>query len=89
MATLNQIRNDSSVAQQQATELSSPAQALTAVTDPTRDTATTVMGNSAAHTALDSMLGVATDIASAVQDAVTQIGTIDQNFVDADMAGGR
>ncbi|MFW0180641.1 TIGR04197 family type VII secretion effector [Rothia sp. P5766] len=77
------------MAQQQATELSSPAQALTAVTAPTRDTATTVTGNSTAHSSLDSMLAATTEIACAVQDAVTQIGTIYQNFVDADMAGGR
>lgn len=83
------ISSDLGVAQQRATSLSNAVTSISESTLVTKDTQTTVAGNTSASTAIQAASNTATSISSAVELASSNIQSVAHEFEAADQESRR
>ncbi|MGM0214060.1 TIGR04197 family type VII secretion effector [Enterococcus sp. AZ109] len=81
------ISSDIGQAQQKATALRSASETLSTSASVNKDTQTTVVGNTTAHAAIDSLSSAAQKVAGAVNSASGNIQSVAQNFQAIDQSG--
>lgn len=81
------IKSNLGIAQARATALKNATESLNSSSSADKDSQTTVLGNSKAHSAIDSTLNVAKIVSGAVTNASSNINTVAGNFEAVDQAG--